>query len=262
MAAADPPLLARHTHVRALVPSLADKLHNPFFGQVCRALEGVVDMHARKTGSMPRIMVLTQSEDGVRLAVENYARLDSEMLMALRKVIPDENYHYMEVLRPCERTQTPHTPVTVAIQVGTSQQVVCAEVPRGTPLTSTANLRKLGIPETLELTVQRLLDKLTNGGGMGATPLHGVSFSKKHSTLVVPQPPTYSYDFLMSLFSEFQRVLEDFRFETVSLEDGKPPTSVVALQLRDYSGAEAGGYVRNSGRARGSFLSRFNPFAS
>ncbi len=268
MASMDPPQTqngGKATQRRAVVgggDTAAVTLQNQALGPVCRAIENVIDTQYVHEGVRARSGIITQSETSFRMICENYGRLDSTMLTSLRRAIPDANYHFIEVLCPCAEKQMTHTPIAISIQVGTTPPVKpdTSEVPPQPTVVGVTNLRKFGIPETLELTVQRLLTMLTNGGNTGTpTPLRGVRFSKKHSTLIVEQPPTYSYDFLMSLFSEFQRVLEDFRFEVVSLEEGKSPTTVIALQLRDFSTAESGGYVRG-GRTR-SFLSRFNPFA-
>lgn len=265
MASIDPQPNGSKATQRRAVSGVGDTaavtLQNQTLGPVCRAIEHVIDTQYVHEGVRARSGIITQSDTSFRMICENYGRLDSTMLTSLRRAIPDANYHFIEVLCPCAEKQMTHTPIAISIQVGTIPPVKPdpTESPQPT-VVSVTNLRKFGIPETLELTVQRLLTMLTNGGNTGMpTPLRGVRFSKKHSTLIVEQPPTYSYDFLMSLFSEFQRVLEDFRFEVVSLEEGKPPTTVIALQLRDFSTAEAGGYVRG-GRTR-SFLSRFNPFS-
>ncbi len=243
------------------VDTLAGTLQNQDLGPVCRALESVVDSHVHE-GVHPRTYIITQSDTTFRMVCENYSRLDSVMLTSLRRAIPDANYHFIEVLCPCSEKQLPHTPIALSIQVGTVPPMpqISSDPPPQPTLVAATNLRRMGIPETLELTVQRLLTMLTNGGSSGtATPLRDVRFSKKHSTLIVENPPTYSYEFLMSLFSTFQRVLEDFRFEVVPIEEGKSPVTVIAMQLRDFSTAETSGYMRGT-RAR-SFLSKFNPFS-
>lgn len=242
------------------VASLAEKLYNPEFVPICRAVETVTDAHARKLGGRIRSVIVDQTDDMFCVVFENYLRIDSAMLLAMRAAVPDANYHFIEVMRTWRDTPTPYAPVAVSLRVGRgppAAQPPSDEEPAPAAQVSTPNLRDIGVPEKLRPTVQKLLGVLVNGNGHASLPVKNVRFAPKQCVVLVADPPTYSYDFLMSLFNKFPGVLEEFRYEAV-MTDGEPKTHL-ALHLQDFDRNGSGGYVR--GGARRSLLSRLNPFS-
>lgn len=232
--------------------ALSDHLHNSRFAKICDAVEAAMDSHARSTHTQTRTSIVSQTDDMCKLLCENVVELDSAALLTLRRVIPNDQYHFIEVVRPSvsEHVAMPCKPVAIAIQFGVSrppQPSVVEEPTQQLPTIVVRNLRKVGVPDNMDAIIQRMLVKLSTGHGSNVMiPTNNVSYAAKTNVLIITDPPTYSHDFLMSLFTDFSGVLEDFRYEFV---DTPGPTSYfLALYLRVASRPEPVGdkYIRTS----------------
>jgi len=249
--------MAQARYVSTFVDTLQNK---EAFGATCKAIEATVDMHAPLT----RSCLVFQSEDTLRISYEGLAYVNATMLDALRAAIPEAQRQYIRVVKPCvsEHVIDTYTPITILVQIGTAGNTVGGTVPPAdaaaveTPKLQVNNLRDLNIPDALRTTVLRVLNMLYNGEGEFSAPmLRGVRFAARRSALIIPDPPTFSHDFLSSLFTTFPGVVLDYRFERTK-DAGRETTYLTVYLQQPPSGGP--GYTRAK-RAR-SLLGMLSPF--
>lgn len=241
-------------YVKTLVETLQNKAA---FGATCAAIEAAVDRHAPLT----RSCIVFQTEDVVKISYEGFVFVNAALLDAIRDAIPPAQRQTIRVIKPCvsEHVTDTYAPITVVVQIGTAARAPDADAPApappDAPKLQVNNLRDLSIPDALRMPVLRILNMLYAGEGeLAPSLLRGVRFATRRAALIVPNPPTFSHDFLSGLFTAFPGVVADYRFERA--KEAGTETTYLTVYLQQLSGGA--GYARAK-RARG-LLSAFSPF--
>lgn len=247
------------------VSSLVQHLQNKNFAAPCTRVEAIIDKFCAGNNES----IVYQTETSLKMSWENLLRVDLSLLIAIREAIGNEYFRRMEVSRPCysKYTLESYRPVTLVIMfklpfAPESRIAADPDFVGGTeaPKLLVQNLRDLNIPVTMLPTVHRILNVLYMGkrGAIAPCPLKKVLYSAKTNTLVVEDPPTYSYEFISELVARFTGTIVDIVFEQKS--DGGTITVTMLVCLRALTSKETDGYVREKGGARRGILSRFSPF--
>ncbi len=249
----------KFSYVKSIVDVLLNK---DTFAATCMGIEKAVDRCAPNI----RSCIVSQSSDVVKIAYEGFPFVDTALLASVRDAIPDAQYQFIRVVKPCMSAYVTesYTPITLIVQLGVSATIPPPEhtdddPAAGYPKLQINNIRDLNIPENMRPSVLRILNMLYSGhGDTTPAPLSKVKFANKRPTLIITDPPTYSFSFLSEMVAAFPGVIADYRFEHV--KDNSTGTTYLSVHLQQYASDPRGGGYMRSARSRG-ILSRFNPFS-
>lgn len=247
------------------VSDLMSSLINPVFGTPCKRVEAIIDKYC--VGNKESIAYQTDSI--LEMTWENLLRVDFALLRDVFIAIPEGFYKDMKIISPCysRHTTDSYTPVSLVVQFklpSPALPIIIADdddaalSKNETPVLLLKNVDSLNIPSHMVSAVLRIMNAMhSNANGTPTSVfLRKVMYSPKNVLLII-DPPTYSYEFITSLFSRFPGVITDIVFEQTVRDSGEGLGVTLLIVLHDM--LPDTGYVRTKKKSS-SFLSRWSPY--